>query len=87
MVLPVSTEIIRNVLGYLQVDISAVFNHLNTLDNTSSSESDNDFAETQVIAFGKNICKMARTLEERVNMTIPPTGYTNQQLRSRGIIP
>jgi hypothetical protein len=43
-------------------------------------------AEAQVIQFGKNIGKMARTMEERVGMTIPLSGYTNLQLQSKGII-
>ena len=86
MTLPISTTIIRNVLGYLQCDISGIFNHLNTIDNPNSSLSDKNSAELEVIKFGKNIGKIVKTLEERVNMTIPATGYTNTQLQSKGII-
>ena len=86
MTLPISTDIIRNALGYLQCDISGLFNHLNTIDNPNSSQADKDSAEVEVIKFGKNIGKMAKTLEERVGMTIPASGYTNIQLSNKGII-
>ena len=85
MTLPVSTTIIRNVLGYLQCEISGIQNYLNIID-TNAPQSEKDNAETEIIRFGKNIGKMARTLEERVNMTIPATGYTNAQLQNKGII-
>lgn len=85
MTLPISTTIIRNALGYLQCEISALQNYLNVLDG-NSSQSEKDVAEIEIIKFGKNIGKMAKTLEERVGMNIPISGYTNIQLRSKGII-
>ena len=85
MTLPISTTIIRNALGYLQCDISALQNYLNILDS-NAPQSEKNIAETEVIKFGKNIGKMARTLEERTNMTIPLTGYNNTQLQNKGII-
>ena len=85
MTLQISTTIIRNALGYLQCEISALQNYLNILDS-NASRSEKDIAETEVIKFGKNIGKMARTLEERTGMTIPLTGYTNIQLNNKGII-
>lgn len=85
MALPVSTTIIRNALGYLQCEISGLQNHLNTIDG-NSTQSEKDAAELEVIKFGKNIGKMARTLEERTNWTMPASGYTNAQLQNKGII-
>lgn len=86
MTLPISTTIIRNALGYLQCEISALQNHLNTIDNPNASAQEKTDAETNVIQFGKNIAKMIKTLEERTGMTIPSSGYTNTQLRNKGII-
>lgn len=85
MALPISTTIIRNVLGYLQCEISGLQNHLNTIDN-NSSQADKDKAELEVIKFAKNIGKMVRTIEERTNWTMPVSGYTNLQLQNKGII-
>ena len=85
MTLPISSTIIRNALGYLQCEISALQNHLNTIDgNSSRIEKDN--AELEVIKFAKNIGKMVKTIEERTNWVMPVSGYTNQQLSSKGII-
>ncbi len=44
MTLPISTTIIRNSLGYLQCDISGLFNHLNTIYDPNSSQADKDAA-------------------------------------------
>ena len=85
MTLPISPTIIRNVLGYLQCEISALQNHLNTIDG-NSSQADKDKAELEVIKFAKAIGKMVRTIEERTNWTMPNSGYTNLQLQSKGII-
>ena len=85
MTLPISSSVIRNALGYLQCEISALQNHLNTLDG-NSSKTEKALAETEVIKFAKNIGKLVKTIEERTNWTMPNTGYTNQQLSSKGII-
>ena len=85
MTLPVSTTIIRNALGYLQMDISGVMNHLKTIDG-NSSQVEKDNAELEVIKFAKNIGKMVKTIEERTNWTMPNSGYTKQQLQNKGII-
>lgn len=85
MVLPISTTIIRNALGYLQCEISGLQNHLSTIDR-NSSQADKDKAELEVIRFAKNIGKMVKTIEARTNWTMPTSGYTNAQLSSKGII-
>ena len=85
MVLPISSTIIRNALGYLQCEISALQNHLNTIDG-NSSQTEKDNAELEVIKFAKNIGKLVKTIEERTKWTMPNIGYTNQQLKSKGII-
>lgn len=85
MALPISTTIIRNVLGYLQCEISGLQNHLNTIDG-NSSQADKDKAELEVIKFAKNIGKMVKTIEENTGWTMPITGYTNLQLQNKGII-
>lgn len=85
MVLPISPTIIRNVLGYLQCEISGLQNHLSTIDS-NSSQADKDRVELEVIRFAKNIGKMVKTIEERTNWTMPVSGYTNLQLQSKGII-
>lgn len=85
MVLPVSATIIRNVLGYLQYEISALQNHLNTVDS-NSSQAEKVKAELEVIKFAKNIGKLVKTIEEKTLWDMPKTGYTNLQLQSKGII-
>ena len=85
MTLPISSTIIRNALGYLQCEISALQNHLNTIDG-SSSQIEKNRAESEVIKFAKNIGKLVKTIEERTNWTMPNTGYTNVQLQNKGII-
>lgn len=85
MVLPITPTVIRNVLGYLQCEISGLQNHLNTIDR-NSSQAEKDAAEQKVIQFAKNIGKMVKTIEERTNWTMPNSGYTNQQLQNKGII-
>lgn len=85
MTLPISSTIIRNALGYLQCEISALQNHLNTIDG-NSSQADKNKAELEVVKFAKNIGKLVKTIEGRTNWTMPTTGYTNAQLQSKGII-
>ena len=85
MTLPISPTVIRNVLGYLQCEISCLQNHLNTIDGNSSL-AEKAKAELEVIKFAKAIGKMVKTIEARTNWTMPITGYTNLQLQSKGII-
>jgi hypothetical protein len=86
LTLPISSTIIRNAIGYLSMEITALNNYLDTIDNPNSTQTDKDNAELEVKQFAKNIGKMCRTIEERTNWTMPATGYTNQQLTSKGII-
>lgn len=85
MTLPISTSIIRNVLGYLQCEISILQNHLNIID-ANLSQSEKDKAELEVINFAKNIGKLVKTIEDRTNWKMPTTGYTNAELSTKGII-
>lgn len=68
------------------MELSAVQNYLNVIDNPNSSQVDITAAETKVKQFIQNIGKMCKTIEERTNWTIPSTGYTNNQLINKGII-
>lgn len=85
MTLPISTTVIRNVLGYLQCEISALQNHLNTIDRNSTIEEKN-MAELEVRKFAIAIGKMVKTIEGRTSWVMPTSGYTNIQLQNKGII-
>ena len=85
MTLPISSTIIRNALGYLQCEISALQNHLNTIDG-NLSQAEKVKAEIEVVKFAKAIGKLVKTIEERTNWTMPTSGYTNTQLQNKGII-
>jgi len=86
MTLPISTEIIRNVLGYLNVELSSISNYLNIIDNVNSTIQDKATAELQVKKFILNIGKMCKTVEEKTGFIMPIKGYTNIELKAKGLI-
>jgi len=86
MTLPISTDIIRNTIGYLNIEISAISNYLNTIDSVKSSIEDKATAEVQVKKFIQNIGKLCKTVEEKTGFIMPIKGYTNIELKAKGLI-
>ncbi len=86
MTLPISSVIIRNALGYISTDISMIMNHLMIADSPNATAQQVTDAENIVKQGVKNLGKLLRTIEERTTWTIPATGYTNGELKKKGII-
>ena len=83
MTLPIS--VIKNTLGYLQCDISAVINHLNILEGDNPQDQ-KDQAELKAIESIKYICQMVKTIEKKADIKTVITGYTDAELKDKGII-
>ena len=86
MTLPIPSSIIRNALGYINTDISMIMNHLMIADNPNSTPQQVIDAENIIKEGAKNLGKLLRTIEERTLWVMPATGYTNPQLKAKGII-
>lgn len=86
MTLPISSNIIRNALGYINADISMIMNHLMIADNPNSTPQQIIDAENIIKEGAKNLGKLLRTIEERTLWVMPAKGYTNLELKKKGII-
>lgn len=86
MTLPISTTIIRNTVGYIDLEITMIGNFVNIIDNPNSSSEQIVDAENHIIQCSKNIGKLIKTLEEKTSWTMPSTGYTNKELQDKRII-
>ena len=86
MTLPISSNIIRNTIGYIELEVSMINNNLRVVENPNSTPQQATDAENIIKQCTKNIGKLVRTIEERTSWTMPATGYTNAQLKGKGII-
>lgn len=82
MTLPIS--LIKNTLGYLQCDISAVMNYFAILEGDYPQDQ-KDQAEIKAKESIKYICQLVKTIEKKANI-IDVKWYSDVELSKKGIL-
>ena len=86
MVLPVSIPLLRNTIGYIDLEIAALNNYLTTLEILDINPDDISFAENMVKEYTQNIMKLLKTIEEKSFLKMPKKGYTDHELKNKKIM-
>lgn len=86
MTLSISTSELRNMVGFLDMDITMINNFLKVLDNPDSRPEDMAVAEDTINQCLANMGQLLNTVGERAEMAMPTKAFTTEELIEKRII-
>lgn len=86
MALSIPIPVIINMVGYFQLELSAINAQLRILSDPKISDKTRAESEAFLVNSTQKLFKLIKTIEEKTAITIPKSGFTNAELQARKLI-